>query len=101
MLIALNGLPTRTHSSQGEAWSTALSLKLGVARYYQETSSSGDPVIILDDVFAELDDARRQALALAVADWEQVLITAAVPADIPDALAGRFVTVAGGRVVHE
>jgi len=101
MLIALNGLPTRTHSSQGEAWSTALSLKLGVARYYQETSSSGDPVIILDDVFAELDDARRQALALAVADWEQVLITAAVPADIPDALAGRFVTVTGGRVVHE
>ncbi len=101
MLITLNGLPTRTHSSQGEAWSTALSLKLGLARYYQETSSFGDPVIILDDVFAELDDTRRQALALAVGEWEQVLITAAVPADIPETLGGRFFTVAKGRVIDE
>src|SRR5690606_16118915 len=42
-----------------------------------------DPVLILDDVFAELDTGRRSRLAEMVAPAEQVLITAAVPADVP------------------
>ena len=101
LLITLNGLPSRTHSSQGEAWSTALALKLGLARFYRELSSSGDPVIILDDVFAELDQRRRQALARALVDWEQVLITVAVAEDIPDALAGVVMEVEKGRVLRD
>jgi DNA replication and repair protein RecF len=99
LLIGLNGLPTRTHSSQGEAWSSALALKLAIARYHRETSTYGDPIIILDDVFAELDDNRRSALAEAVGGWEQVLITAAVESDIPNSLTGRYVGVAGGQIV--
>ena len=100
LVIGLNGLPARTHSSQGEAWSSALALKLATARYHQLTSSYGDPIIILDDVFAELDDNRREALAGAVEGWEQVLITAAVPSDVPSSLTGRFIEVSGGRVVQ-
>jgi DNA replication and repair protein RecF len=100
LIIGLNGLPARTHSSQGEAWSSALALKLATARYHQETSSYGDPIIILDDVFAELDDNRRAALAEAVNGWEQVIITAAVASDIPPSLAGVFIEVLGGQIVH-
>lgn len=99
LVIGLNGLPARTHSSQGEAWSSALALKLATARYHQLTSSYGDPIIILDDVFSELDDNRRQALADAVGGWEQVLITAAVASDVPSSLTGRFIEVSGGRIV--
>ena len=99
LVIGLNGLPARTHSSQGEAWSSALALKLATARYHQLTSSYGDPIIILDDVFSELDDNRRQALANAVGGWEQVLITAAVASDVPSSLTGRFIEVSGGRIV--
>lgn len=94
--IALNGLSARTHSSQGEAWSTALALKLAVARYHREYSVSGDPIIILDDVFSELDDNRRRRLAAAVDQSEQVLITAAVAADVPSTLSGRVITVSRG-----
>jgi DNA replication and repair protein RecF len=100
VVISLNGLPARTHSSQGEAWSSALALKLATARYHRDTSSSGDPIVILDDVFAELDDNRRQALAAAVGGWEQVLITAAVPGDVPEVLSGHFIEVSGGQIVH-
>ena len=100
LVVGLNGLPARTHSSQGEAWSTALALKLATARYHRENSSYGDPVIILDDVFAELDADRRLSLARAVLGWEQVLITAAVPGDVPEELAGRFFQVSGGRIDH-
>lgn len=99
VVIELNGLPARTHSSQGEAWSTALALKLATARFYRQTSSYGDPIIILDDVFSELDDTRRHALAKAVAGWEQVLITAAVKTDVPSLLDGRIIGVEGGRIV--
>jgi DNA replication and repair protein RecF len=98
VVVTLNGLPSRTHSSQGEAWSTALALKLALARYHQMSSTSGDPIIILDDVFAELDSTRREALALAVAQWEQVIITAAVATDVPTGLAGRHLHVVKGTV---
>jgi DNA replication and repair protein RecF len=98
VVVTLNELPSRTHSSQGEAWSTALALKLALARYHQMSSTSGDPIIILDDVFAELDTTRREALALAVAQWEQVIITAAVATDVPTGLAGRHLHVVKGTV---
>jgi DNA replication and repair protein RecF len=61
-------------------------------------SHEGDPVLLLDDVFAELDTARRERLAERVATAEQVLLTAAVDADVPAVLAGRKVRVSGGQV---
>jgi DNA replication and repair protein RecF len=68
-------------ASHGESWSMALALRL--AAYELLRADGGDPVLLLDDVFAELDDARRRALAAVAADAEQVLVTAAVHDDIP------------------
>jgi DNA replication and repair protein RecF len=68
-------------ASHGESWSMALSLRL--AAYELLRADGGDPVLLLDDVFAELDTARRQALANVAASAEQVLVTAAVGEDIP------------------
>jgi DNA replication and repair protein RecF len=68
-------------ASHGESWSIALSLRL--AAYELLRSEGGDPVLLLDDVFAELDTARRNALAGVAGSAEQVLVTAAVPDDIP------------------
>jgi DNA replication and repair protein RecF len=97
VVLELGGLPAKGYASHGESWSFALALKLGS---YDLLSSDdrpgGEPVLILDDVFAELDLARRERLAQAVADAEQVLITAAVAADVPDRLSGaRFVVTRG------
>ncbi len=69
-------------ASHGESWSMALALRL--ASYELLRADGGDPVLLLDDVFAELDNARRQALANVAASAEQVLITAAVPEDVPN-----------------
>jgi DNA replication and repair protein RecF len=80
----------------GESWSFALALRL--ASYDLLRAGGDDPILILDDVFAELDTERRQRLAEMVADAEQVLVTAAVPADVPEALAGARITVAEGVV---
>ena len=98
LMIELNGLPARTHSSQGEAWSLALSLRMAQAEVYREDLATGDPVMILDDVFAELDHARRQTLKTLVEGYEQVLVTAAVPSDIPDGFGDRRMSVVEGRV---
>ena len=68
-------------ASHGESWSMALALRL--AAYELLRSEGGDPVLLLDDVFAELDTARRRALAEVAASAEQVLVTAAVGEDIP------------------
>jgi DNA replication and repair protein RecF len=68
-------------ASHGEAWSMALSLRL--AAYELLRAEGSEPVLLLDDVFAELDTARRQALAQVAASAEQVLVTAAVAEDIP------------------
>jgi DNA replication and repair protein RecF len=97
--LSIGGLPTRGYASHGESWSFALALRL--ASFTLLRQGEEDPVLILDDVFAELDTGRRNRLADLVADAEQVLITAAVPADIPDVLSGaRFEVQAGviGRV---
>jgi len=96
--LGLNGLPARGYASHGESWSYALALRLGSARLLRTTSLHGDPVLILDDVFAELDEGRRARLATAVADFEQILVTAAVEADVPAALSGHRVRVNAGRL---
>lgn len=99
LALQLNALPARTTASHGESWSLALALKLASAAVLRRESSTGDPVLILDDVFAELDESRRARLADAIGDFEQVLITAAVPADVPQELATRVVRISAGRIV--
>ena len=101
VILELNGMPARGYASHGESWSLALALKLASAEVLRRESSSGDPVVILDDVFAELDESRRSRLAEAVGDFEQVLITAAVFGDVPEQLAGTVVRIRGGRVVSD
>jgi DNA replication and repair protein RecF len=98
LIVTLNGLPSRTHSSHGEAWSIALSLRLAIAQAYRVDSSSGDPVMILDDVFAELDSSRRATLRDVVSDYEQVLVTAAVNDDVPQGFSAHSFMVRAGEV---
>jgi DNA replication and repair protein RecF len=100
LMLTLNGLPARGYASHGESWSFALSLKLASAAVLRRESSSGDPVLILDDVFAELDESRRDRLADAIEGFEQVLITAAVGGDVPARLAGHSVLIRAGRIVE-
>jgi DNA replication and repair protein RecF len=99
-VLELNGLPARGYASHGESWSYALALKLASAQVLRIDSAAGDPVLVLDDVFAELDEGRRERLADAVHDFEQVLITAAVGNDVPERLRATTVTIAGGVVVE-
>jgi len=101
LVLTLNGLPARGYASHGESWSFALSLKLAAAAVLRRDAFAGDPVLILDDVFAELDQARRARLAHAVAGFEQVLITAAVRDDVPEELDGNIIHIRAGRVVEE
>ena len=99
LILGLNGMPARGYASHGESWSFALSLKLASAELLRRESSLGDPVLILDDVFAELDEHRRSRLAEAVDGFSQVLITAAVFDEVPRELAGNTVYIAAGTVV--
>jgi DNA replication and repair protein RecF len=94
--LRIGELPARGYASQGESWSLALALRL--AAYDLLRSGGDDPVLILDDVFAELDSGRRERLARLVSGAEQVLVTAAVPADVPAELAGRRFEVADGAI---
>src|SRR4051794_19856917 len=87
-------LPVKGYASHGESWSFALALRL--ASYDLLRSDGDDPILILDDVFAELDTERRAQLADLVAGAEQVLVTAAVPEDVPAALAGVRPPLGGG-----
>ncbi len=79
--LRLGDQPAKGFASHGESWSLALALRL--ASYELLRSEGSEPVLILDDVFAELDTARRSALAEVAAGAEQVLVTAAVGDDIP------------------
>ncbi|MHA0284816.1 DNA replication/repair protein RecF [Mycobacterium sp. C3-094] len=79
--LRLGEQPAKGFASHGESWSMALALRL--AAYELLRTEGGDPVLLLDDVFAELDTARRDALARVAATAEQVLVTAAVAEDIP------------------
>ena len=99
LLLSLGPLPAKGYASHGESWSFALGLKL--AAYQLLRADLGDdPVLVLDDVFAELDTGRRERLAELVEDCEQVLITAAVGADVPERLrtSGVTFTVSLGEV---
>jgi DNA replication and repair protein RecF len=100
LLLELNGMPARGYASHGESWSFALSLKLASAAVLRADSAMGDPIVILDDVFAELDEARRAQLASAIGDYEQVLITAAVFDDVPAPLAAHVVHIRAGQIVE-
>ncbi|WP_310961757.1 DNA replication/repair protein RecF [Nocardioides terrisoli] len=100
MLCSLGDLPVKGYSSHGESWSFALALRLGSYELLRAPTSgdADDPVLVLDDVFAELDAGRRGQLAELVSGAEQVLVTAAVPEDIPEQLRGRRLSVADGQV---
>ncbi|HTM83873.1 MAG TPA: DNA replication and repair protein RecF, partial [Mycobacterium sp.] len=92
--LRLGDQPAKGFASHGESWSLALSLRL--AGFELLRLDGGDPVLLLDDVFAELDTARRRALADVAISAEQVLVTAAVPDDIPAERDARRVRVAMG-----
>jgi DNA replication and repair protein RecF len=94
--LSVGRLPARGYASHGESWSLALALRL--ASFTLLRQGHEDPVLILDDVFAELDVGRRDRLAAVVAGAEQVLITAAVPADVPGVLTGARFDVRGGEI---
>ena len=96
VVLSLGTLPVRGYASHGESWSYALALRLGA---FQLLRADGvEPVLVLDDVFAELDATRRERLASGVSGAEQVLVTAAVGADVPELLQGRRYLVSAGQV---
>jgi DNA replication and repair protein RecF len=97
--LSLGPMPAKGYASHGESWSLALGLKLAAYQLLRRDLGE-DPVLVLDDVFAELDTQRRERLAELVADCEQVLVTAAVGADVPERLraTGRTYAVTLGEV---
>jgi DNA replication and repair protein RecF len=99
VVLSIGDLPARGYASHGESWSLALAMRLAA---FELLKSDGiDAVLVLDDVFAELDTVRRERLAAGVLEAEQVLVTAAVAADVPEVLAGRRYRVAAGTVTEE
>ncbi|MCL6297296.1 DNA replication/repair protein RecF [Streptomyces kronopolitis] len=112
LVLKLGQLPAKGYASHGESWSYALALRLASYDLLRAESPmsgpggppdgggrrAGEPVLVLDDVFAELDARRRERLAELVAPGEQVLVTAAVAEDVPAVLAGARFTVSGGAV---
>lgn len=98
LVLMLGELPAKGYASHGESWSYALALRLASVEMLRAETRSGDPVLILDDVFAELDAGRRERLAKMVANNEQVLITAAVAEDIPEVLSAKRFDVKAGEV---
>ncbi|MFF2452366.1 DNA replication/repair protein RecF [Isoptericola sp. NPDC058082] len=114
LVLALGGLPAKGYASHGESWSFALALRIASYRllgggdepehvpdaafWDPDLDTDADPVLILDDVFAELDVRRRERLAELVAPARQVLVTAAVPDDVPPGLLGARFEVTPGQV---
>ena len=97
--LALGALPIRGYASHGEGWSAALALRLGSYELLRADYPTGaDPVLVLDDVFAELDASRREQLALVASKAEQAIVTAAVLSDVPEALDGARFDVHEGTV---
>ena len=96
LALALRGLPARTHASHGEAWSLALALRLGSHRLLAEEGE--EPVLLLDDVFAELDRQRRDRVAEAAVAAEQAIVTAAVAEELPPELNAAVFHVEPGSV---
>ncbi|WP_370617032.1 DNA replication/repair protein RecF [Mumia sp. Pv 4-285] len=98
VVLSLGDLPAKGYASHGESWSFALALRL--ASYDLLRADGDDPILILDDVFAELDRDRRSHLAARVTDAEQVLVTAAVAEDVPAGLRGRRYDVGAGTATR-
>ena len=96
LVLSLGGQVARGYASHGESWSYALALRL--AAYDLLAADGAEPVLVLDDVFAELDTARRARLAAVAGKAEQVLVTAAVAEDVPAELQGARFDVADGQV---
>ena len=96
LALALRGLPARTHASHGEAWSLALALRLGSHQLLAEEGE--EPVLLMDDVFAELDRQRRDRVAEAALAAEQTIVTAAVPEELPPELNASVFHVEPGSV---
>ncbi|KNY04787.1 DNA replication/repair protein RecF [Microbacterium sp. GCS4] len=101
LVLRVRGLPVKGYASHGESWSVALALRLASAELLRSESPAGDPVLILDDVFAELDADRRQRLATLTAGYEQVVVTAAVEEDIPEVLHAHVVRISAGTISDE
>ena len=96
--VSINNLPTRTHASQGEAWSVALVWRVAefdllAARY------DDPPVLLLDDVFTQLDSSRRELLVSRFPKAEQVLITTAVASDVPNSIWNHSFQIKEGEVI--
>ena len=98
LVLTLGGLPAKGYASHGESWSMALALRLASFALLSSDSSGddGEPVLLLDDVFAELDAGRRERLAELVVRAEQVVVTAAVAEDVPETLRGGRLDVRDG-----
>jgi DNA replication and repair protein RecF len=96
LTLTLRGLPARTHASHGEAWSLALALRLGSHQLLAEEGE--EPLLLLDDVFAELDRQRRDRVAEAALAAEQTVVTAAVAEELPPTLDAAVFHVEPGSV---
>lgn len=91
--LAIGGLPARTHASQGEQRSLALALRLAAHEVVTRRTDT-PPVLLLDDVFSELDPERSAALLQSLPDGQTVLSTAtALP---PGSVPGATIQVANG-----
>jgi DNA replication and repair protein RecF len=102
LVLRLGPAPAKGYASHGESWSYALALRLASYDLLRHDGSpGGEPVLVLDDVFAELDTARRDRLADIASQAEQVLVTAAVDADIPELLRGDRIHVLAGTVSRD
>lgn len=109
LVLELGNLPAKGYASHGESWSFALALRIASYRLLTEADGpdwvtdwgvDGEPVLVLDDVFAELDTRRRDRLADLVSKAGQVIVTAAVPSDVPEQLEGARLDVMGGQVTR-
>ncbi|MFM7013545.1 MAG: DNA replication/repair protein RecF [Actinomycetota bacterium] len=98
LVLILGSLPAKGYASHGESWSYALALRLASLDLLKQESNLGDPILILDDVFAELDSTRRVKLSSLVENNEQVLITAAVIEDVPERLRSHKINIVGGEL---
>jgi DNA replication and repair protein RecF len=101
LVLILGSLPAKGYASHGESWSYALALRLASLEILKTESRLGDPILILDDVFAELDADRRAKLAELVLGNEQVIITAAVIEDVPEALSAKRFSVVAGEITND
>jgi DNA replication and repair protein RecF len=100
LVLILGSLPAKGYASHGESWSYALALRLASLEALKAESRLGDPILILDDVFAELDADRRAKLAQLVLGNEQVIITAAVIEDVPETLLAKRFSVVAGEITN-